>query len=127
MRQWRNQAKVRELVREKLGVGRVTAIAFGTRRLICVAGEFPRQGRIAAENSRRRVQLLRYRRFGDARLAVERLYGSELIGSGTGASRTSWPYHWRVASLGWAAPAEIVRTPRWLRSWLLSLPGLGPG
>ena len=59
------------------------------RHLLCVVGEFPRQGRVTAENSRRRVQLLRYRRFGDAHLAVERPYGGELIGSGTGASQTS--------------------------------------
>ena len=74
-----HQAKFRELVREKLGVGRVTGIDFGTPRLLCIAGEFPRQDRIAAENSRRRVELLRYRRYGDAHVAVEWVYGGEMI------------------------------------------------
>ena len=74
-----HQAEFRELVREKLGVGRVTGIDFGTPRLLCVAGEFPRQDRIAAENSRRRVELLRYRRYGDAYVAVEWVYGGETI------------------------------------------------
>ena len=75
-----HQAEFRELVREKLDVGRVTAIDFGTPRLLCVAGEFPRQDRIAAENSHRRVELLRYRRYGDAYVAVESVYGGERIG-----------------------------------------------
>ena len=76
-----HQAEFREIVREKLGVGRVTGIDFRTPRLLCVAGEFPRQDRIAAENSRRRVELLRYRRYGDAHVAVEWVYGGELIDS----------------------------------------------
>ena len=66
-----HQAELRELVREKLGLGRSTGIDFGTTRLLCIASEFPRQDRIAAEDSRRRVELLRYRRFGDAYVAVE--------------------------------------------------------
>ena len=74
-----HQAEFRELVREKLGVGRVTDIDFGTPRLLCVASEFPRQDLIAAENSRRRVELLRYRRYGDAHVAVEWVYGGEMI------------------------------------------------
>lgn len=74
-----HQAEFRELVREELGVGRVTDIDFGTPRLLCVAGEFPRQDQIAAENSRRRVELLRYRRYGDAYVAVEWVYGGEMI------------------------------------------------
>ena len=74
-----HQAEFRELVREKLGAGKVTGIDFGTVRLLCVAGEFPRQDRIAAENSRRRVELLRYRRYGDAYVAVEWVHGGEMI------------------------------------------------
>ena len=74
-----HQAEFRELVREKLGVGHVTGIDFGTPRLLCIAGEFPRQDRIAAENSRRRVELLRYRRYGDAHVAVEWVHGGEEI------------------------------------------------
>ena len=74
-----HQAEFRKLVREKLGVGRSTDIDFGTPRLFCVAGEFPRQDRIAAETSRRRVELLRYRRYGDAYVAVEWMHGGERI------------------------------------------------
>ena len=74
-----HQAEFRELVREKLGVGRSEGIDFGTPRLLCVAGEFPRQDRIAAENSRRRVELLRYRRYGDAHVAVEWVHGCKTI------------------------------------------------
>ena len=74
-----HQAEFRELVREKLGVGRSRRIDFGTPRLLCVADEFPRQDRIAAENNRRRVELLRYRRYGDAYVAVEWVHVGETI------------------------------------------------
>ena len=46
---------------------------------MCVAGEFPRQDQIAAETRRLRVELLRCRRFGDAYVAVEWVYGGETI------------------------------------------------
>ena len=74
-----HQAEFRELVREKLGVGHSTGIDFGTPRLLCVASEYSRQDRIASENSRRRVELLRYRRYGDTYVAVEWVYGGETI------------------------------------------------
>ena len=74
-----HQAEFRELVREKLGEGRSTGVNFRTPRLLCIAGEFPRQDRTAAENSRRRVELLRYRRYGDAYVALEWVHGGEVI------------------------------------------------
>ena len=74
-----HQAEFRELVRKQLGEGRSTSVDFRTPRLLCVAGEFPRQDRIAAENSRRRVELLRYRRYGDAYVALEWVHGGEAI------------------------------------------------
>lgn len=74
-----HQAEFRELVREKLGEGRSTGVDFRTPRLLCIAGEFPRQDRTAAENSRRRVELLRYRRYGDDYVALEWVHGGELI------------------------------------------------
>lgn len=74
-----HQAEFRELVRKNRRAGRVTDIDFGAPRLVCIAHEFPRHDQIAAENSRRRVELLRYRRFGDAYVAVEWVYGGEAI------------------------------------------------
>lgn len=73
----RHQAEFRELVREQLGDGRVTDIDFGASRLLCVAEEFLGQDRVAAENSLRRIELLRYRRYGDAYVALEWVYGGE--------------------------------------------------
>lgn len=64
-----HQAEFRELVREKLGAERV--VDFRTPRLLCVAGEFTRQDEVAAQSSRRRIELLRYRRYGDAYVALE--------------------------------------------------------
>ena len=70
-----HQGEFRELVRKKLGDGRVTDIDWTTPRLLCVASEFPSQDRSAAESSRRRIALLRYRRYGDAFVALEWVYG----------------------------------------------------
>ncbi len=78
---WLNdhQAEFRELVREKLGVARLTRVDFGTPRLLCVVSEFPRQDQIAAQNSGRRIELLRCRRYADAYVAVEWVFGGETI------------------------------------------------
>ena len=74
-----HQAEFRELVREKFGDGRVTDIDFKTPRLLCIAGEFLRQDEIAARDSRRRIDLLRYRRYGDAFVALEWVHGGEAV------------------------------------------------
>ena len=71
-----HQAEFRELVRNKLGDGRVTDINFGASRLLCIAEGFPRQDQIAAETNRRPIELLRYRRYGDAYVALEWMYGA---------------------------------------------------
>jgi hypothetical protein len=70
-----HQAEFRELVRRRLGDDRVTDIDFGASRLLCIAEGFRRQDQIAAENSRRPIELLRYRRYGDAYVALEWVYG----------------------------------------------------
>ena len=70
-----HRAEFRELVRTKLGDGRVAGVDFRSPRLLCVAGEFLRQDEVAAQNSRRRIELLRYRRYGDAFMSLEWVYG----------------------------------------------------
>ena len=72
-----HQAEFREIVRKRLGDGRVAGIDFTAPRLLCIAAGFPRQDKIAAENSRRRIDLLVYRRFGDAFVALEWAHGGE--------------------------------------------------
>lgn len=72
-----HRAEFRELVRKRLGDGRVASIDFTAPRLLCIAAGFPRQDKIAAENSRRRIDLLVYRRFGDAFVALEWAHGGE--------------------------------------------------
>ena len=71
-----HQAEFRELVRKRLGDRRVTDIDFGASRLLCIAEGFLRQDQAAAENSRRPIELLRYRRYGDAYVALELVYGA---------------------------------------------------
>lgn len=74
-----HQAEFRELVRERLGDRRVGDIDFRTPRLLCIAGDFLRQDKIAARDSRRHIELVRYRRYGDAFVALEWVYGGETI------------------------------------------------
>ena len=74
-----HRAEFRELVREKLAGGRVPDIDFRMPRLLCIAAEFLPQDRIAAENSRRCIELLRYRRYGDAYVALEWVHGGEVV------------------------------------------------
>ena len=45
--------------------------------MLCIAEGFARQDKIAAENSRRRIDLLVCRRFGDAFVALEWAHGGE--------------------------------------------------
>ena len=68
-------AAFRELVHNKLGRERATGINFKSSWLLCVAGAFPRQDEVAARNSRRRIGLLRYRRYGEAYVSLEWVFG----------------------------------------------------
>ena len=74
-----HRAEFRELVRSKLGDGRVADVDFRTPRLLCIASDFLRQDEIAAQSSRRRIELLRYRRYGDAFMALEWVYGGKEV------------------------------------------------
>ena len=72
-----HQAEFRELVRTTLDDGRAVNVDFRSTRLLCIAREFLRQDTAAARNSRRRIELLRYRRYGEAHVALEWVYGGE--------------------------------------------------
>jgi len=72
-----HQAEIRELVRSTLGRERAQGMDFGQARLLCIAADFPRQDVVAARDSRRRIELLRYRRYGEDYLALEWVYGGE--------------------------------------------------
>ena len=78
-----HRAEFRELVRERLGDRR--DIDFRTPRLLCIASDFPGQDETAAQSSRRRIELVRYRRYGDAFLALEWVHGGESVAPGTPA------------------------------------------
>ncbi len=72
-----NHENFRRLVREKIAPERVKGINFKGAWLLCVAGDFPGQDLDAAENSKARVELVRYRRFGHDlnMLMLEWVYG----------------------------------------------------
>lgn len=72
-----HQAEIRELVRSTLGRERAQGMDFGQARLLCIAADFPRQDVVAARDSRRRIELLRYRRYGEDYLALEWVHGGE--------------------------------------------------
>ena len=113
-----HQAEFRELVREKLGDGRVERIDFGMPRLLCIAGEFLRQDQIAAQNSRRRVDLLRYRRYGEAYVALEWVHGGEAVEPRPGtAVSPSPPVGKRQASVvPHSANPDYSRYPPWIKT-----------
>ena len=70
-----HQAEFRELVRRTLGNER--DVDFGNPRLVCIASEFPRRDKVAARDCRRLVDLMRYRRYGEAFIALELVYGGD--------------------------------------------------
>lgn len=72
-----HQAEFRELVREKMGNERSRNIDFRNASVLCVAGEFQRQDTVAARNSRRRIGLLRYRRYEEVYITLEWVFGEE--------------------------------------------------
>ena len=86
-----HQAEFRELVRNQLGDGRVTDINFGASRLLCIAEEFLHQDKSAAEAIRRPIELLRYRRYGDAYVALEWVYGGERSSKPVAPDKTTTP------------------------------------
>ena len=88
-----HQAEFREIVRKRLGDGRVAGIDFTASRLLCIAAGFPRQDKIAAENSRRRIDLLVYRRFGDAFVALEWAHGGEPPAPNAGGDDPDYPQY----------------------------------
>ena len=87
-----HRAEFRELVRKRLGDGRVEGIDFTAARLLRIAAGFPRQDKIAAANSRRRIDLLVYRRFGDGFVALEWAHGGEPTGPVAGGDAPAPDY-----------------------------------
>lgn len=70
-----HQANFRELVRNTLGNERI--VDPGNPRLVCIASEFPRRDKVAARHCSRRIDLVRYRRYGDDFIALEWVYGGD--------------------------------------------------
>ena len=91
-----HRAEFRELVSKRLGDGRVAGIDFTAARLLCIAAGFPRQDKIAAANSRRRIDLLVYRRFGDAFVALEWAHGGEPPAPDAGGDAPDFPQNREV-------------------------------
>ena len=81
-----HHADFRELVRKTLGNER--DVAFGNPRLVCIASEFPHRDEVAARDCSRRVDLMRYRRYGENFIALELVYGGD---AGKRASRPDVP------------------------------------
>lgn len=70
-----HQADFRELVRETLG--NVPGVDCGKARLMCIASEFPPRDEVSARHCSRRIDLVRYRRYGDEFIALEWVYGGD--------------------------------------------------
>ena len=61
----------RELVRAKLGGGRVNGIDFKNAWLLCVAGEYRREDILSAQTNTHRIELLSVRRLGEATILLD--------------------------------------------------------
>lgn len=70
-----HHADFRELVRKTLGNDR--DVDCGNPRLVCIASEFPSRDTVAARECKRPVDLMRYRRYGEAFIALELVYGGD--------------------------------------------------
>lgn len=101
-----HQANFRELVRNTLGDER--EVDLGKPRLMCIASEFPPRDEVAARHCSRRIDLVRYRRYGDDFIALEWVYGGD---AGKPASRQSVPLR-RAGSKEQAAVTPDDAEPR---------------
>lgn len=82
------------LVAKKLGANAAARVDWSSPRLICIAGDFTRYDAHAVREIGRRVDLVRYTRFGDGILALESLVsvagtGDVRSNGGTSADRLS--------------------------------------
>jgi predicted transport protein len=66
-----HQAEFKLLVLEKLGKKAAEEIDWSAPRLLCIAGDFTRYDGHAVQQMSRNIELIRYRRFGDALLLFE--------------------------------------------------------
>ena len=66
-----HKADFRWLVLERLGKETADSIEWSAPRLICIAGDFTRYDEHAVQQINRNIELIRYRRFGEALLLLE--------------------------------------------------------
>lgn len=72
-----HKAEFWKLVFEKLGQEVANSIDYSSTRLICIATDFTRDDLGAYELMPSNIDLVRYRRFGEGQLLLERITGSE--------------------------------------------------
>ena len=88
-----HQAEFKLLVMDRLGKPTADAIDWTAPRLVCIAADFTKYDSHAVQQINRNIELIRYRRFGDALLLLEL------------ANATS-------ANAARAAPAKAAKTPK---------------
>ena len=94
-----HQAEFKLLVMERLGRESADRIDWSAPRLVCIAADFTRYDGHAVQQINRNIELVRYRRFGDALLLLE------LANASSGAARSN-----SKSSKAGASIAEPVAT-----------------
>jgi len=94
-----HQAEFKLLVMERLGRESADRIDWSAPRLVCIAADFTRYDGHAVQQINRNIELVRYRRFGDALLLLE------LANASSGAARSN-----SKPSKAGASVADLVAT-----------------
>lgn len=122
-----HQAEFKLLVMDQLGKPAADAIDWSSPRLVCIAADFTKYDAHAVQQINRNIELIRYRRFGEALLLLE-------LANATSASRPSAAKSVKPAkaakavAVETAAPAEppstksAGSTDRSYADWLPLLP-----
>lgn len=79
------------LVMERLGQSAANAVDWSAPRLLCIAGDFTRYDEHAVKQIARNIELIRYRRFGEALLMMELVHApkSSKISNGKAVTETN--------------------------------------
>jgi predicted transport protein len=77
------------LVLEKLGKDAAERVDWSTPRLVCVAGDFSRYDAHAIKQVARHIELIRYRRYGDDLLMLEKVAGTVPVADAVAARPSS--------------------------------------
>lgn len=110
-------------VLKQLGKKRSDEIAWGTPRLICIAGDFTKYDENAVQQMNRNIELVRYRRFGKDLLLFELVNSASSEATvEKGVNRSGKPYTYKTAGeMLESSPPELKDLYDALSAYLIAL------